>query len=886
MSETNSNGSTPSEVSLSAATHEEAIEELRRQLQVSREELQAAIEQKDAVAEELRATNAELHTINRRLVRSTDELSLSQSAFADQRDELTAVQEDMQLLLRSTRIPTIALDEHHQIRYFTPDMVQFYGLGVMDIGRPLKGLPCYLRDMVELPHPNDMERNEVREIPVRLGSSQHFLCRITPLQSRRRGRTGLVMTFVNLTAEREQQIELKNRETELAAKTSELTALLDHYEQANARLSVLFDQSPFYTATIATDGSLLDLNQVALQKFELRRHEVIGIPFWDAKIWTAEQSARETLKDEFQKVIGGKVFRHVVKHHMPDGSVRHSDFTYSPAYDLNDQVIFAVATGSDITEQVIAQRELHRSEGFTTAILQSSPDSVQLIDGDGTLRMINGSGLRIFETDDASELNGRPWADLWSEDQRPTIREHLRMAGERGGARFRVSRTTSADAIQWWDVIVRRVGGSDGLATQFVAVARDVTEIQNSQEAMEKAKRLAEAANASKSIFVANMSHEIRTPMTAILGYADVLIRDTDEREEEKLRHLQTIKRNGNFLLEIINDILDISKIEAGRLEIQPHRFSPVRLLEEVVSVMQVRTEHRPLQLRTEFLTRVPRIVRSDRRLIKQILINLVGNALKFTEEGEVVAELQFDPQKPDALTFRVRDTGCGIEEAKLKRLFTPFVQGDASVTRRFGGSGLGLAISNRLAEALGGSVEVKSEVGKGSTFSCHIQIEPSFSGDLITPQIFDEAEEVDASAIPEDRYDDDEIVLNCTALVVDDSDDIRYLSRRLLSNAGVKVFEAVDGLEALDHVRDGKERGETPDVVLLDMQMPRMDGYRAARSLREMGYEGPIIALTADAMHGDMKRCLDSGCNDYLSKPIHARTLLEKIQEVTEDPR
>ena len=153
----------------------------------------------------------------------------------------------------------------------------------------------------------------------------------------------------------------------------------------------------------------------------------------------------------------------------------------------------------------------------------------------------------------------------------------------------------------------------------------------------------------------------------------------------------------------------------------------------------------------------------------------------------------------------------------------------------------------------------------------------------MITPQVFEESDEVDASAIPEDRFDDDEIVLNCTALVVDDSDDIRYLSRRLLSNAGVEVFEAVDGVEALEHVRRSKLCDDAPDVILLDMQMPRMDGYRAARSLREMGYDGPIIALTADAMHGDMKRCLDSGCNDYLSKPIDARTLLDKIQEVTE---
>ncbi|EGF24720.1 PAS domain S-box protein [Rhodopirellula baltica] len=405
-----------------------------------------------------------------------------------------------------------------------------------------------------------------------------------------------------------------------------------------------------------------------------------------------------------------------------------------------------------------------------------------------------------------------------------------------------------------------------------------------SQLELEQARAVAEAASQSKSAFVANMSHEIRTPMTAILGYAD-LVRDMIE-DPQAIEHLETIRRNGDYLLEIINDILDLSKIEAGKLEVNHEKFEPARLIEDVRSIMEVRAKEGGLSLDVQYIGLLPKTIESDGKRLKQILINLVGNAIKFTQKGWVQIRVRFNKW----LHIDIVDTGIGMSDEQQKRLFKPFSQGDASVTRTFGGTGLGLAISKRLTEMLGGTIIASSTEGVGSTFTVSVAV-----GDLADVAMVDYSHTFDAdheeisskyadgsSGTGVNRLAGVEKPLRCHVLVVDDRHDIRFLSRALLTKAGATVDECEDGQLAVDYMTDRLNNDDCPDLILLDMQMPNLDGYETARTLRRLGYSGWIIALTADAMQGDMNECLEAGCNDYLSKPIDANRMIGLIAQFT----
>ncbi|MDF1812601.1 MAG: PAS domain S-box protein [Verrucomicrobiales bacterium] len=412
--------------------------------------------------------------------------------------------------------------------------------------------------------------------------------------------------------------------------------------------------------------------------------------------------------------------------------------------------------------------------------------------------------------------------------------------------------------------------GENRRLRMIIGTLLDITQQREYEAMLEQERQFAQAANDAKTEFVANMSHEIRTPMTAVLGYTDLLF--ANETDPAKIEHLRTIQRNGHFLLEIINDILDLSKIEAGKMDIAKESFAPHWLVADVRSMMQVRAGEKGLNFSVTYEGPVPATIVSDSRRLKQILVNLIGNAIKFTETGSIDLKVRFIDSDRPHLQFDISDTGVGMTKKQQRGLFQPFTQGDMSVSREFGGTGLGLAISRRLTEMLGGEIEVTSEPGVGSTFTFSIDPGPVDRDQFIEPVDHDIAEsESNSVVLPK---------LNCRALVVDDCEDIRELACEILRSAGADVEQADDGQAALMIIQEALDsRNNIPDVILLDMQMPRLDGYQTAEKLRAIGYRSPIIAVTADAMQGNMTRCMESGCDAYLSKPVNRRALLESIQ-------
>jgi CheY-like chemotaxis protein len=398
---------------------------------------------------------------------------------------------------------------------------------------------------------------------------------------------------------------------------------------------------------------------------------------------------------------------------------------------------------------------------------------------------------------------------------------------------------------------------------------------------LERSQEAAEAANRAKSEFLANMSHEIRTPMTAILGYADLILENTQRAED--IEAITIIKRNGEHLLTVINDILDLSKVEARMLKLNQTRCSLVGLVKEVLSLMHVRAEAKNLPLEAHYEYPIPETILSDPTRLRQILINLIGNAIKFTEVGGVRLGIRLvgvTEQRP-RLQFDVSDTGIGISEQQRARIFEPFCQGDSSVNRKCGGTGLGLAISRRLAEILGGEIQVDSVPGRGSVFRLTVD-----SGPLEGVAMLSGAGGADKHGQPASPSARRQCDLHRRILLVEDGPDNQRLIALLLRKAGADVALAENGEVAVREVlaaasaENGLEDSQRRpfDMILMDMQMPVMDGYEATRRLRAAGFGGPIIALTAHAMSEDRQKCLDAGCSDYMSKPIQRDELLAMV--------
>ena len=401
-------------------------------------------------------------------------------------------------------------------------------------------------------------------------------------------------------------------------------------------------------------------------------------------------------------------------------------------------------------------------------------------------------------------------------------------------------------------------------------VGRLSTQLNSMLRSLDTARTDAELASRSKSEFLANMSHEIRTPMTAILGFADDLIESQRDPESETRRAALTIGRNCRHLLQLLDDILDVSKIEAGKVEVETIETELPQLLVDVHRLMRAKAKAEDLEFRLTFATPLPRVVRTDGTRIKQVLLNLVGNAIKFTERGaiELTANL-IEGEGLPRIRLEVADTGIGMSPEQLERIFAPFSQADASTTRKFGGTGLGLTISRALTELLDGELTVRSTPNVGTTF--RIDLPAEF--DPAVPRIAAPTDLRGSAAIPRKKVEIPEI--GARVLLAEDGLDNQILIGRLLERAACEVTIVGNGLLAVEALT---AEGAAFDVVLMDMQMPEMDGYTATRTLRERGVTTPVIALTAHAMAGDRQKCLDAGCDGYATKPIDRQAFYDEI--------
>lgn len=540
---------------------------------------------------------------------------------------------------------------------------------------------------------------------------------------------------------------------------------------------------------------------------------------------------------------------------------------YVMAFDVTQQKRDSIRANERETDLLRSEEKLAANEHRLKRVIDGASIGIAFAKRDGELLSANDAALRMLGIS-RRRLSGEKckWTDCVSPEDESSVAALLQELGDTGRILpHELLLRNARKNIQPVQVSSLSVSSDD---EEHVVFFVDLTEQKRFQQSLDEARRQAEAANATKSEFLANMSHEIRTPMSAIIGYLDILSRNLTEPDD--LKSVAVIRQNSHFLLDIINDILDISKIEAGKVVLHKKRFRPEKLLADVRSLMDVRAAEKDLSLNFAFDSPIPKTIRSDEKRLKQILVNLIGNAVKFTEGGSVNVNVCF--LDDGFLEFNVTDTGIGMDTKLLKKLFQPFTQGDSSLNREFGGTGLGLTISQRLAELLGGEITASSTGGTGSRFTLRIAVGSLTNVPMVMPDLLVRTANTRKSQLV------DLPKVSGRILVVDDRRDIRHVAQHILVEAGATVSAAEHGQEAIELIEQAESEGSAYDLIVMDMQMPVLDGYQATRKLRDSGFDKPIVALTAHAMRGDRQRCIDAGCSDYLTKPLDRPVFLNLL--------
>jgi PAS domain S-box-containing protein len=557
-----------------------------------------------------------------------------------------------------------------------------------------------------------------------------------------------------------------------------------------------------------------------------------------------------------------------------DGKYLWVETTSRAVFDPSSgEVLEIVSVTREISDRKRAEEAIRESEHRFRLIAENVSDTICRLDPSGVVAYVSPACRTLMGLEPEELLGRNAFEFVHPDDLERMLRSHAELLAA-PGSRTIVYRLRHRDGHYLWaETTVNSIAEpASGEVASGVTVTRDITARKEAEEELSRAKLAAEAASRAKGEFLANVSHEIRTPMTAILGYTELLM-SVDLTLEQRLEFLRTIHRNAKGLLGLLDDILDLSKIEADRLVAQRTDCSPWEIVEEVLSLMRVRAVDKGLRLDAEYAYPLPATISTDPARLRQILVNLVGNAIKFTDAGEVrvVVRCRTEGEPSPRVLFEVADTGIGMSPDEVARLFKPFTQLDASTTRRFGGTGLGLAISSRLAELLGGGIDVESRAGEGSTFTLAIAPGPLEAAAMLDRRP-GAPPPADAAPLPSTG------ALRGRVLLAEDAPDVQQLVVLLLRRMGLEVEVAESGRAAYERTLRSAEEGRPYALILMDIQMPDWDGYEAARRLREEGWRGPIVALTAYAMPQDRQRCLAAGCDDYIAKPIDNAGLLAVV--------
>ncbi len=557
------------------------------------------------------------------------------------------------------------------------------------------------------------------------------------------------------------------------------------------------------------------------------------------------------------------------------GEVREQRETLEARVDERTDLLSRTNAGlaTEISERESAEAALRESSELISLLLESAPEAIYGVDLAGDCTFCNAACLRLTGYDDASELLGRNMHAVIhyarSDGAPYPVQEcsiyagFLEELGAHGDDEVLWRKDGTSFPVEFWSRLLHRNHRVIGMVVTFV----DVTVRKQAEEAMRNAKEAAEAGSRAKSEFLANMSHEIRTPLNGVIGMTELAL-GTDLTEEQR-DYLNTVKLSGDSLLSVINDILDFSKIEAGKSDLEVSDFDFRASLETILKTFALRASEKKLELLYEVDGKVPEIMQGDANKLRQILVNLLGNAIKFTHAGEVALRVKIDQveDKQYMLHFTVSDTGVGLAADVRKLIFDPFTQADNSTTRNYGGTGLGLAISARLVKMMGGEIWVESEPGRGSQFHFTAQLVADHAQSIAgSPLVAKDAAKV---------------------LVVDDNRTHCDILGGLLEGWGWIANSVQSGEEAILQVRAARESGDPYELILIDRHMPGMDGFELVEHLQKLPGVVPatIMMLTSGGQRGDIERCAELGISVHLSKPVRPSKLQDAIRQAVGTP-
>jgi PAS domain S-box-containing protein len=639
----------------------------------------------------------------------------------------------------------------------------------------------------------------------------------------------------------------------------------DKLRLSERRLRRVFDSNMIGVCISDSQGRVTEANQYYLRLIGVDA-QVLRDGRLNWRDFTAPESVAKSMEAALELATNGETRPFEKEYLRADGS-RVAVLVTAARVDDESNIGFIM----DMSQSKLAER-LAQSEQFLESVVEFIPNMIFVKDAK-ELRFVrfNRAGEELLGSSRAALIGKSDYdffpkeqADFFVEKDRKVLREGLVVD-------IPEEPITTPKGIRYLHTKKIPVFDSEGRAQYLIGISEDITEkklteqrnlaliqaqaaraeAEKSADRLARLKDQANEANRAKSAFLANISHELRTPLGAMLGFAELALEERDGNKTAE--YVRTVLRNGRELLRIVDEVLDLSKAESDSIEVERIRFSLPELLREIHGLLNVRAAQKNLKLNFSTKGKIPEFAVADPFRLRQILLNMVGNAIKFTERGSVSVETSYAEGR---LTCLISDTGIGISAAQAERLFQPFTQADDSTTRKFGGTGLGLFLSRRLAHLLGGDVElVSSEKGEGSRFRVTVQITPADAAEAAPAEEKREGH----APIPGGH---------AKVLIVDDSQDNQDLLAAYLASNKIAIERASRGSQAVDLA------DESFGAILMDIQMPEMDGFEALRRIRKKGVGVPVIAVTAHAMKGDRERCLASGFDEYLSKPISKKDL------------
>ena len=628
--------------------------------------------------------------------------------------------------------------------------------------------------------------------------------------------------------------------------------------ESQATLRKTFDSivDPLSIADVTT-FTYLDVNDAFVKCSGYSRDEIVGKKYWEVPLWTlsGDQNADfMTLLSKGEVLNSEAVIRTKAGAEIPV-------LTSTVLLELNgQQCVMTIAR--DISERKEQELRLQQSEEYFRSLAESSSDVILVVNREGNILFIAGAGKEDFGYD-VQEFLGTSGILLVHPDNQLEQAEITRYAFEHPGEVVSSEARIRAADGRWIECEFKGRTTTDPQGNPILLTTmRNISDRKRAEQELAKARDEALAASKAKSEFLSSMSHEIRTPMNAILGMSDLMWET--ELDPEQRRYLDTVISNGTALLELINSILDLAKVESGRLSLEKVEFDVIELTEKAADTLAVRAHEKGVELAMRFAPDLPRVVVGDPLRIRQVLINLIGNAIKFTEKGQVLIEVAHNPEAADAgsLKFSVHDSGIGIAEDKVASIFSAFTQADSSTTRRYGGSGLGLAIVSRLVALMGGYVRADSVPGEGSVFQ--------FTVELSVP----EKPTLSVRAIADPK------LRGIRTLIVDDNAETRAIAREMLEAKGAEVFEADCGEAGLGAIADATREGKPFGLLLIDWKMPEMDGLEMAERLRrDHPSKIPVVMmLSSIGLTTKLNALKGMGIMDYTVKPLKRGELYSSV--------